>query len=125
MIMKIILIDNSALTPINAVLCCENKTGQFAEELKSLGNRVTMYGQVVESENTVHAFKLEKHGINIIGITRKKSKIINYLVLYLSIIPQIIKSDFVYIFYPSAFKYVAIMCWFLRTPFGLYVHGVT
>lgn len=121
--MKILLIDNAALTPIYAALCCETKTGQFAQELKNLGNQVLMYGQIVKKENTVHAFNLEKNGIDVFGIERKKNKILNYLFLYFLIIPRIIKSDFVYIFYPSAFKYVSVLCWLLRTPYGLYIRG--
>lgn len=121
--MNILLIDNSSLTPYSGALCCENKTGQFAAELKRLGNRVTMFGQVVEKENTVHAFNLEKNGIDVIGTKRKKNKIINYLVLYTLIVPKIMKADFVYIFYPSAFKYASVLCWLLRTPYGVYIRG--
>lgn len=121
--MKILLIDNSSLTPVAGKLCCETKTGQFAKELKNLGHQVTMYGQVVETKNTVHTFDLEKNGVNTIGISRKKIKLINYIFLYFLIIPRIINSDFVYIFYPSAFKYVSILCWLLKTPYGLYIRG--
>lgn len=121
--MKILLLDNSSLTPIDCFLFCENKTGQFAAELKRLGNKVTMFGQVVEKENTVHAFNLEENGIDVIGIKRKKNKVINYLLLYFLMIPRIIKADFVYIFYPSAFKYVSVLCWLLRTPYGVYIRG--
>lgn len=121
--MKILLLDNSSLTPFNGFLFCETKTGYFAKELKDLGNKVIMYGQVVKTDNTVHAFNLEKNDIDVVGIKRKKNKIINYLLLYISMIPKVIKADFVYIFYPSAFKYAAILCWFLRTPYGVYIRG--
>lgn len=121
--MKILLINNSSLTLLNGFMCCENKTGKFAEELSKIGNEVTMYGQVVEDINTIHAFNLMKHGINIIGISRRRNKIINYLWLYILIIPRIYRADFVYIFYPSAFKYTAVLCWLLRTPYGVYIRG--
>lgn len=121
--MKILLLDNSSLTPFNGFLFCETKTGEFAKELNSLGNKVTMFGQVVEKEDTVHAFNIEKNGINVFGIKRKKNKIVNYLLLYALITPRVIKADFVYIFYPSAFKYVAVLCWLLRTPYSVYIRG--
>lgn len=120
---KILFFDNSALTLKCNNLLCENKTGQFAAELKKLGNKVTMFGQVVENENTVHAFNLEKNGIDVICIKRKKNKIINYLILYVLMIPKIIKADFVYIFYPSAFRYAAVLCWLFRTSYGIYIRG--
>lgn len=121
--MKILLLDNASLTPLNNDFCCETKTGEFASELKALDNQVTMYGQVVDSKNTVHAYKLNQKGINTVGIKRKRNKVINYLILYFLVIPEIIKSDFVYIFYPSVFKYVAVLCWLLRTPYGIYIRG--
>jgi glycosyltransferase involved in cell wall biosynthesis len=123
MFMKILLIDNTSLTPANGSLCCEPKTGGFASELQSLGNHVTMYGQIVEDTNNIHAFDIVDNGISVIGYLRKKNKLFNYLFLYFMVIPQILRSDFVYIFYPSAFKYVAFLCWFFRKPYGLYVRG--
>lgn len=121
--MKILLLDNASLTPLNNDFCCETKTGEFASELKTLDNQVTMYGQVVDSKNTVHAYKLNQKGINTVGIKRKKNKIINYLILYFLAVPEIIKADFVYIFYPTAFRYIPFLCWLFRTPYGVYVRG--
>lgn len=120
--MKILLIDNASLTPVNSALCCEPKTGEFAKELQALGNKVTMYGQIVESEN-IHAFNIQENGITVVGHHRRKLKIFNYILLYLLIIPQIFKSDFIYIFYPSAFKYIAVLCWIFRKKYGLYIRG--
>ena len=121
--MKILLIDNSSLTPVYGVLCCEPKTGNFACELKDLGNQVTMYGQVVSSDNNIHSFDVVGSGISVVGYTRKKNKFINYLFLYLMVIPQILKNDFIYIFYPNSFKYISIICWLLCKPYGLYIRG--
>ncbi|MDM1301953.1 glycosyltransferase family 4 protein [Acinetobacter indicus] len=121
--MKILLIDNSSLTPKNGKFFCEVRTGNFAKDLVELGNDVTMYGQSIEKLNTVHAFDILNNGIKVCKINRKSNKLINYILLYLRIIPLIIKADFVYIFYPSAFKYVAVLCFFLRKPYGLYIRG--
>ena len=121
--MKILLIDNSSLTPVDGTLCCEPKTGGFALELKQLGNKVTMYGQIVAQENNIHSFDIIKNNISVVGYRRNKNKLINYIFLYLMVIPQILRSDFIYIFYPSAFKYIAMLCWLLGKPYGLYVRG--
>lgn len=121
--MKILLIDNSSLTPKDNKFFCELRTGQFAKDLVDLGNDVTMYGQSVEKINTVHAFDILGNGIEVCKLGRKNNKIVNYIFLYIRIIPLIIKTDFVYIFYPSAFKYVAFMCFLLRKPYGLYIRG--
>lgn len=121
--MKILLIDNSSLTPKGEAFFCDLKTGAFAKELVDLGQEVTMYGQSVKKINTVHAFDILDNGIKVCKMDRKKNKIINYIFLHLRVIPLIIKTDFIYIFYPSAFKYVAFMCFLLRKPYGLYVRG--
>lgn len=121
--MKILLIDNTSLTPINGSLCCEPKTGGFASELQSLRHQVTMYGQIVEDTNNIHTYNILDNGISVVGYLRKKNKLLNYLFLYFMVIPQIFKSDFVYLFYPSAFKYVAFLCWIMNKPYGLYVRG--
>ncbi|MDY0144140.1 MAG: glycosyltransferase family 4 protein [Bacteroidales bacterium] len=121
--MKILLLDNSSLTLIGDDYCIEPKTGAFAQELNSLGNEVTIYGQKVNSNNTIHSYKLLENGLKVVGLKRRRNKLWNYILLYFRIIPEIIKADFVYIFYPSSYKYVAIMSWLMRTKYGLYIRG--
>lgn len=121
--MKILLFDNSSLTPKDGDYCCEPKTGLFAKELVNLGFNITMYGQKVNAVDTVHTFKLNENGIKIAGLRRSKNKLLNYILLYLRAIPEIIKSDFVYIFYPNAFKYIALLCIIFRKRYGLYIRG--
>lgn len=121
--MKILLLDNSSLTPVKGDYCIDAKTGIFAKELQSLGNEVTMYGQKVAADNTSHTYPLLKNGLKVKGLKRKKNKLQNYILLYLYIIPVIAKQDFVYIFYPSAYKYVALLCRIFRKKYGLYIRG--
>lgn len=120
---KILLIDNSSLTPKGKDFFCESKTGNFALELQNLGNDITMYGQVVSKESSTHVFNIKKNDIKVYGINRLSNKFFNYLFLYMKIIPYIIKSDFIYIFYPSSLKYISILCFIFRKPYGLYIRG--
>jgi len=121
--MKILLLDNSSLTPIDDDYYIDSKTGSFAKELHDLGNKIRVYGQSVLAEDTSHTYPLRSNGIAVTGMNRRNNKLINYLLLYLKVIPEIRKVDFVYIFYPSAFRYVAMICWLLRKPYGLYIRG--
>lgn len=109
--MKLLLLDNSSLTPINGDYCIDPKTGAFVKELQGLGNEVTIYGQKVEAKDTTHTYRLLENGLKVVGLKRKKNKLLNYILLYLRIIPEIVKTDFVYVFYPTAYKYVAVLCW--------------
>lgn len=122
--MKILLLDNSSLTPIEGDYCVDIKTGNFAKELQDLGNEVTIYGQKVVAPDTTHSYKLKENKIKVVGLKRKKNKILNYLLLYIRILPELIKSDFIYIFYPTAYKYVPFLCWCFRKKYGLYIRGM-
>lgn len=122
--MKILLIDNSGLTPYKSGYCCEPNTGNFAYDLKSLNNDITMYGQKIKSGNSVHIFNIEERGINIVGLKRISNKLLNYVLLYLRAIPEIISSDFVYLFYPNSFKYIPCLCKILHKRYGLYIRGM-
>ena len=121
--MKILIIDNAGLVYRNSRYCCVEGTGSFAAELVSLGNDVTMFGQKVALETNISFFDIEDHGIKTAGLRRKRSKILNYLCLYLYAIRYILNSDFVYVFYPNAFRYLAYVCNFLHKKYGLYIRG--
>jgi glycosyltransferase involved in cell wall biosynthesis len=121
--MKILLLNNSSLTPKNDDFYIESKTGSFSKELHLLGNEVTLYGQTVETNDKFHSFKLIENGLKVVALKRKKNKLLNYFLLYLRVIPEVIKSDFVYIFYPTSYMYVSIVCWLLKKPYGLYIRG--
>lgn len=123
--MKILLINNSELTLINNDLFIENSTGLFARELKHLGHEINFFGQMLTtSGNTIHHFGIKENGMQVSGLKRKKNKLFNYILLYSSSIPQILKSDFIYIFYPSSFKYIAFLCVLFNKKYGLYVRGM-
>jgi len=122
--MKILFLDNSSLTPMEGDFCIDNKTGIFAKELHSLGNEVTVYGQKVVTVDTTHSYKLKENDIKVVGLNRRKNKLLNYFLLYVRIIPEIIKNDFIYIFYPTAYKFVPFLCWCFRRRYGLYIRGM-
>lgn len=121
--MKILLINNSAFSNHSNSFFCEPKTGNFACELKLLGHDIVMYGQAIEASENIHSFAPQAHGIRTYVYLRKNNKILNYLSLYIKAIPQVLKADFVYIYYPNSFKYISLFCWFFKKPYGIYVRG--
>ncbi len=123
--MKILLFDNSGMNPHDGDFCIEQKTGNFAKELKELNNEITFFGQILpESDHNIYMFGIYKNGMKVCGLKRKKNKTLNYLLLYFRTIPSIINTDFVYIFYPTAFKYVAFIAKLLGKKYGLYLRGM-
>ncbi len=122
--MKILIIDNSALTMIDDDFTIEPGMGNFAKELRDLGNEIRFFGQLIPTtKTTVNAFSFNKNNIQVVGNKKIKCKILNYVVLYFKIIPQILHADFVYLFYPSSFRYVVILTKLFGKKYGLYVRG--
>lgn len=121
--MKILLIDNAGLVYKKKRFYCVEGTGKFAAELVSLGVDVTMYGQKVIIDSSVSAFDIEANGIKTAGLWRKKNRVLNYLELYANAIKYVLRSDFVYIFYPNSFRYIAFVCSLLGKKYGLYIRG--
>ena len=81
--MKILLIDNAGLIHKENHFFCVEGTGRFAAELVELGTDVTMFGQKMDVVNTVSNFDIEVHGIKTAGLWRRRSKLLNYLSLYM------------------------------------------
>ncbi|MDQ0782865.1 glycosyltransferase family 4 protein [Chryseobacterium sp. W4I1] len=121
---KILIIPNAEITKVKNDFAVEKNTGEFAAELQRLGSKVTIYGQIIDEPNNIHVYKLNENSLNVRGLYRKSNKVLNYILLYLRVIPEILKSDFVYIFYPTAFKYTAFICSILQKKYGLYVRGM-
>lgn len=121
---KVLIIPNAEITKVKNDFTVEKNTGEFAAELQSLGSEVTIYGQIIDEPNNIHVYKLTENNLNVKGLYRKSNKVLNYILLYLRVIPEILKSDFVYIFYPTAFKYTAFICRLLHKKYGLYVRGM-
>lgn len=121
---KILIIPNAEITKVKNDFAVEKNTGEFAAELQRLGSEVTIYGQIIDEPNNIHVYKLNENNLNVRGLYRKSNKVLNYILLYLRVIPEILKSDFVYIFYPTAFKYTAFICSILQKKYGLYVRGM-
>jgi glycosyltransferase involved in cell wall biosynthesis len=123
--MKILIIDNSELVSCGSDFCVETRTGNFALELQNIGNEVSFFGQKLKPvRNTVHVFGIKMNGMKVYGLWRKKNKIVNYFLLYFYAINYILNSDFVYIFYPNAFRYLSFLCLLFGKPFGIYIRGV-
>ncbi len=123
--MNILILDNSALISRNKDFCVEIGTGKFAKELKDLGNEVTFYGQMLYNiENTTDVYPLLANGIKVVGSPRLKNKLFSYLRLYSKAIPYILKADYIYMYYPTALKFLLFFAIIFRKKFGLYIRGI-
>lgn len=121
--MRILLYDNTQMAVKDGHFYCASGTGGFAQELVQLGNTVTMYGQQVEDSSSTSSFDILAGGIKVAGLKRYKSKLFSYLMLYFNSIKYIAKSDFVYFFYPTSYRYLPFLCRLMGKRYGLYVRG--
>lgn len=123
--MDILIIYNSGLLSDGSDCLVEKQIGYFASELKGLGHKITFFGQKINSqENDGQIFPILKNEMYLIALKRRRNKLLNYLLLYLLSIYAVVKSDFIYIFYPNAFKYVAILSILLKRKYGIYIRGM-
>lgn len=123
--MKILIVDNTELISNGVDFCIESRAGEFKLELKNCGNQIAVFGQKLKpAENSIHVFGLNENGIAVKGLWRKKNKLLNYLLLYGYAFLQIRNYDFIYLFYPGSFRYIAFLCAFLNKPFGIYIRGL-
>lgn len=123
--MKILLFDNSALLRTNNDYCVENGTGSFAKELVEMGHSVTFYGQSLSNVfNTTNVFPLLYNDIKVIAIKRLKNKLFSYLRVYFLAVKPIIKSDFIYFYYPSSLRFLVFLCIVFNKKYGIYIRGI-
>lgn len=121
--MNVLLYDNASMVIKSGRYYCASGTGKFAKELVELGHDVVMFGQQVENQASISCFDIVQNGIKVAGVKRHKNKIVNYLISYIASVKYISKADFIYFFYPSSFRYLAIICILLKKKYGLYVRG--
>ena len=121
---RVLIIDNSALNVTDEGCCVNIPNAKFAEELKNLGNEVSWSQLGCKMSASISNYSLDKAGIKCFPIQMSKNKIIRYLRAYFFITKLILKQDFVYIYYPNSFRYIAIICKLFHKPFGLYIRGM-
>lgn len=121
--MKILLYDNTQMIVKSGRYYCATGTGEFAKELVQLGHDVTMFGQQVEDSSSTSSFDILSAGVIVAGMGRKSNKVLSYLLLYLKSIKYILTSDFVYLFYPTSYRYLPFVCRLLGKKYGLYIRG--
>ena len=118
--MKFLLLFNGGLNS-KSDFVVDQVTYEFMQEIKAEGHDVTVYGQFVDDRLVSKNDNLKE--FNFVGLKHKSNKIINYLCLYLYAIKYIIKSDFIYFHYPTAYKYLAIICFLLKKDYAIHIRG--
>lgn len=122
--MKIVIVDNSSISRINGHHFTNALNGIFIKELVEIGISLTYFQFESLSNNNISSFDLENNDVICVSLSQKSNKIWNYLSAYLKAIKIIKASDFVYLYYPNSFKYIAFLCLLLRKPYGLYIRGM-
>lgn len=122
--MKVVMFYNSALISSNKDYCVETGTGQFAKELQALGNKVSVFGQMISYEaNSTDVYPLLENGLEVKGVKRLKNKLFLYILLYYRAIVEIYQADFVYMFYPNAMRFSLFFAILFNKKYGIYIRG--
>lgn len=123
--MRLLIIDNVSIIKRDGVLLTGQHNGHFIEQLFSHGHQITWFQNVQENVKSLACFDLKANGVScVIASKVKGNKFLRYLKSYLRFIPQVFRTDFCYIYFPSSFKYCALICRLLHKPYGVYVRGM-
>jgi glycosyltransferase involved in cell wall biosynthesis len=123
--MKILVINNNVMLDDGKGLFIYKGTGKFLIELKESGHDVDFFQlRFKNADNDCLAnFNVLDKGLKISAIPRATFKIVSYIQAYTYGILQLLKNDFIYLFYPNNFFLLAFFAIFFRKPYGLYVRG--
>lgn len=121
--MRVLIINNAAIGFQNGELNVFKTTGEFGSELKKIGNIVEFFQIYQKSESSINTFNLLNNGINVTVSKKYNSKFLTYIVAYFKGIVRISHNDFIYIYYPNSFKYLAIFVKLFGKKYGLNVRG--
>ncbi len=121
---KILVIDNSAILRDGDRYVCHSGIGEFSEELRNCGNSVKLFQMSLPNKGSISTFDIEEHGLQFAHVKRSKNKIISYLKLFFKGTIELFRHDFVYFYYPSSLRLLAVICAIFRKPYGLYVRGM-
>jgi len=121
--MKILMIDNDVFVQKNGELCIYKNTGEFALELKKLGHEVELFQTKHVVKSDFHDFNVLDKGLKITALKRNKIKLLTYINAYLVGAFRIISNDFVYIYYPTNYEYLAFWTKLIGKSYGLNVRG--
>lgn len=122
--MRILVIDNSSLSVDKEGVYTNIFNGRFVEELIEQGNQVSYLQFESYINNKLASCNLLKIGCKVVLMKSCQSKILKYLASYLRLLFVIPKYDFVYLYYPTSFKYVAFLCKLFGVEYGLYIRGM-
>lgn len=121
--MRILLIDNDVFVDKGDELCIYKNTGEFALELKALGNSVELFQTKQAVQSNFHDFNVLNRGFRITALKRYKHKVFTYLNAYIFGIWRLMHSDFLYLYYPTNYEYLAFFAKLFGKQYGLNVRG--
>lgn len=122
--MKILVIDNSAVSVQEGRPLTNTFNGLFFEELIERGNIVSYFQFKSNTHNNINSFDLKAHGVTCYLVPRLKSKILSYILLFFKSFTIVRKVDFLYLYYPNTLKFIYFLCRLYKKPYGIYIRGM-
>lgn len=122
--MKILIIDNGPINRIGDAYCTNNFNGAFLEELGGLGHSISYSQFVNKTSNSISVYDLHRANIKCCPFRLYRSRIWSYFIAYTKLIYLIFRYDFIYMYYPNSFKYIAFICRLFRKKYGIYIRGM-
>ena len=121
--MKILLIVNNVFYQKRGSLYTFRAIGEFGSRLTELGHDVEMLQTKLKKDEEFHDYDLKKSSVRITALKRYKSKLFTYVIVYSVAFWRVCKNDFVYIYYPTNYHYLAFVSMIFRKEYALNIRG--
>jgi hypothetical protein len=121
--MKVLLIVNNVFYQKEDGLYTFRAIGEFANELVSNGHQVEMFQTRIKSNDKFHDFNLTGYPIQITALRRFRFKLFTYVYVYLVGIYKVFKTDYLYIYYPTNYHFLAFFSLLVGKKYGLNIRG--
>lgn len=121
--MKILLIINNVFYQKKDGLYTFRAIGEFANELVELGHKVEMFQTTIKNEDKFHDFNLKHSPVQITALKRFFSKTLTYIYAYFVGFYKVMRNDFLYLYYPTNYHFLAFLSILLGKKYGLNVRG--
>lgn len=120
--MKVLIINNASIVKKNDSFFIF-RSDEVSSYLKSKGHDIEFFQFGTVANSNIHTFNLIENGFNVTTVNIFRIKIFSYLIAYIVGMWRVIFNDFIYIYYPNNFKFLALFAKLIGKDYGLYLRG--
>lgn len=123
---KILIVDNTAFSEKENKLFVTPSTGNLVVDLLKQNYKVELlqFKKVPKGSDLIHFYPINNLDVKITSVRHSsKYKLFLYALITFRAVSCILRNDFVYFFYPSSLRYLALLSLLFRKKIGFNIRG--